>query len=520
MRKHRQTRKADLRALPAVDAVLRGSAGQSAIAQFGRARTVSAIRAALAALRAAPPRNLPDAESVAASSLAALEQAEISTLRPVFNLTGTILHTNLGRAVLAEAAVEAATGAMRGAVALEYDLADGGRGERDDHLRALLRELTGAEDATIVNNNAAAVLLVLNTFAAGRDAVVSRGELIEIGGAFRMPEIMARAGARLREVGTTNRTHLKDYAAAIGPNTGLVLKVHTSNYRVEGFTADVPPRDLAALAHKRKIPLAHDLGSGTLADLTRFGLAHEPTVAEAVRDGADLVTFSGDKLLGGPQAGFVVGKRAAIARLNRNPMKRALRVDKIRLAAIEATLRLYRDPDRLAAALREEAEDPGLARLVGGDHEGGDDQTEQHAYCPAPAKSATASVQRWQRSAWASSAPTSGKTRQHRSHFSPGASATLTPTPGTSPSVNASGGTAPSLSAAAEVMQSSGKSIPASGAAHSGAAKISTAAWRLEPMRFCARSSSIAPVTTRRSSRIFAHFSPNVSSRHGVGTSR
>ena len=351
MRKHRQTRKADLRALPAVDAVLRGSAGQSAIAQFGRARTVSAIRAALAALRAAPPRNLPDAESVAASSLAALEQAEISTLRPVFNLTGTILHTNLGRAVLAEAAVAAATGAMRGAVALEYDLADGGRGERDDHLRALLRELTGAEDATLVNNNAAAVLLVLNTFAAGRDAVVSRGELIEIGGAFRMPEIMARAGARLREVGTTNRTHLKDYAAAIGPNTGLVLKVHTSNYRVEGFTADVPPRDLAALAHKRKIPLAHDLGSGTLADLTRFGLAHEPTVAEAVRDGADLVTFSGDKLLGGPRAGFVVGKRAAIARLNRNPMKRALRVDKIRLAAIEATLRLYRDPDRLAELL-------------------------------------------------------------------------------------------------------------------------------------------------------------------------
>ena len=351
MRKHRQSRKAALRALPAVDAVLRGATGQRAAAQFGRARATAAIRATLAALRAAPPRNLPDAENVAASSLAALEQAEISTLRPVFNLTGTILHTNLGRAVLAEAAVAAATSAMRGAVALEYDLADGGRGERDDHLRALLRELTGAEDATIVNNNAAAVLLVLNTFASGRDAIVSRGELIEIGGAFRMPEIMARAGATLREVGTTNRTHVKDYAAAIGPDTGLVLKVHTSNYRVEGFTADVPPRDLAALAHKRKTLLAHDLGSGTLADLTRFGLAHEPTVAEAVRDGADLVTFSGDKLLGGPQAGFVVGKRAAIARLNRNPMKRALRVDKIRLAAIEATLRLYRDPERLAERL-------------------------------------------------------------------------------------------------------------------------------------------------------------------------
>jgi L-seryl-tRNA(Ser) seleniumtransferase len=346
---HRQSE--TRRGLPSVDAVLRSEGGQSATASFGRARVTDAVRAVLARHRAKPPKKLPGADAVAEAARLHLEQAEISTLRPVFNLTGTVLHTNLGRAVLAEAAVEAAVRAMRSAVALEYDVAGGQRGERDDHLRALLCELTGAEDATIVNNNAAAVLLVLNSFAQGRDAVVSRGELIEIGGAFRMPEIMARAGANLVEVGTTNRTHLKDYAAAIGPATGLVLKVHTSNYRVEGFTAEVGAPPLAALAHERGKLLAHDLGSGTLVDLARWGLAHEPTVAEAVKDGADLVTFSGDKLLGGPQAGFIVGRRDAIAQINRNPMKRALRVDKIRLAAIEATLRLYRDPDRLAEHL-------------------------------------------------------------------------------------------------------------------------------------------------------------------------
>lgn len=331
--------------------MLRSPAGRAGAETFGRAPLVGAIRAVLAESRASPPRDPPDADAIVGAAYRRLEQESSASLRPVFNLTGTVLHTNLGRAILADAAVEAATRAMRHAVALEFDLATGQRGERDDRVRGLLRDLTGADDATIVNNNAAAVLLVLNSFALGRDAIVSRGELIEIGGAFRMPEIMARAGARLVEVGTTNRTHLKDYAAAIGPTTGLVLKVHTSNYRVEGFTAEVPAATLAMLAHERGARLAHDLGSGTLIDLAGWGLAHEPTVAEAVKDGADLVTFSGDKLLGGPQAGFIVGSRDAIAEINRNPMKRALRIDKIRLAAIEATLRLYRDPDRLAERL-------------------------------------------------------------------------------------------------------------------------------------------------------------------------
>jgi L-seryl-tRNA(Ser) seleniumtransferase len=339
-----------LRKLPSVDEVLRTPIAAGAVARFGRPAAVAAVRDVLAKARAAKDTT-GEASDVAAAARAVLEAKEQSNLKSVFNLTGTVLHTNLGRALLAEAAIEAATTAMRDAVALEFDLGGGHRGDRDEVVRDLLCELTGAEDATLVNNNAAAVLLVLNTLAKGREAIVSRGELIEIGGAFRMPDIMSRAGAKLVEVGTTNRTHKRDYVGAIGPKTGLILKVHTSNYRIEGFTKEVGARELAALAHERKVALVNDLGSGTLIDLSRFGLTHEPTVKEAVADGADLVTFSGDKLLGGPQAGFIVGRKDMIVRVKSNPMKRALRIDKIRLAALEATLKLYRDPDRLAEKL-------------------------------------------------------------------------------------------------------------------------------------------------------------------------
>ncbi len=274
-----------------------------------------------------------------------------SALRPVFNLTGTVLHTNLGRAIQAESAVEAVASAMRAPVTLEYDLDDAGRGHRDRAIADLLCQITGAEDACIVNNNAAAVLLMLAATASGREVVVSRGELVEIGGAFRIPDVMRQAGCQLHEVGTTNRTHAKDYRQAVNDNTALLMKVHTSNYSIEGFTKAVDEAELAAIGRELDVPVVADLGSGSLVDLSQYGLPKEPMPQEMIAAGVSLVSFSGDKLLGGPQAGIIVGKRALIAQLQSHPLKRALRADKMTLAALEATLHLYQHPEALREKL-------------------------------------------------------------------------------------------------------------------------------------------------------------------------
>jgi len=342
--------------IPSLDRVLGDPAFEGLLVVHGRTRVTASLRATLAKSRAVVLAETLPLEALSMDALADLVRANLAQdarprMRAVFNLTGTVLHTNFGRALLPDEAVQSVVRALSTPVNLEFDLDSGDRGDRDSLVEGLLCELTGAEAATVVNNNAAAVLLLLNTLANRRDVLVSRGELIEIGGAFRIPDIMQRAGARLVEVGTTNRTHPGDYADAIGARTALLMKVHTSNYAISGFVSSVDAGELAGIGHARNIPLAVDLGSGTLADLSQWELPKEPTVRETIAAGADLVSFSADKLLGGPQAGIIVGRAELVRKLKKNPLKRALRVGKLTLAALEPVLQLYKSPEFLLERL-------------------------------------------------------------------------------------------------------------------------------------------------------------------------
>ncbi len=343
-----------LRSLPSVDELLRDPEIAPLYSKLSAQIVKDSIRSVLERLREEILSGR--LKSLTRSSITArikedLEALLSSGLKPVVNASGTVVHTHLGRAPLPEEAVEAVRMAARGPVSLEINLEDGSRGERDSHCEALIVRLTGCEAACIVNNNAAAVFLTLNTLSSGKEAIISRGELIEIGGSFRLPEIMERSGCILKEVGTTNRTHLHDYIDAIGENTGLLLKVHKSNYNITGFTKEVNLAELVAVGRRYGIPVVEDLGSGSLVDLSKYGLKKEPVVDESIKKGADVVTFSADKLLGGPQAGIIAGRKEFVDKIRRNPLKRALRVDKLTLSALEATLRLYLNPEELEKRL-------------------------------------------------------------------------------------------------------------------------------------------------------------------------
>lgn len=363
-----------LRSLPSVDLVLATDEATALLERLPRPIVADAVRAVLDECRTTLRRetesgNAPTAAEVASQAATWIEREMAPGLPTVVNATGVVLHTNLGRAPLAPTAIESLIEAARGATAVELDVSTGDRGHRDAHVSRLLADLTGAEAGMVVNNNAAALLLAVDSLAFRREVIVSRGELIEIGGAFRLPDVLRRAGAILREVGTTNRTRIDDYKRVLSRRTGLILRAHPSNYRVEGFTEQPPRAALAELARTEGIPFVEDLGSGALVDLAEYGAPHEPTPAEAIRAGVDVVTFSGDKLLGGPQAGLLVGRADLIARLQKNPLKRALRVDKLILSALRATLALYRTSSNLAADLptlgllaRTEADLEGLAR--------------------------------------------------------------------------------------------------------------------------------------------------------------
>jgi L-seryl-tRNA(Ser) seleniumtransferase len=381
----------DLRALPSVDLLLGTPAAAELITAYGRALTTAAVRAALDGVRrrAADHAPVPDHAALLDLTAAELRAWTAPTLQPVLNATGVVLHTNLGRAPLSHAALAAVTATAAGYANLEFDLGSGKRGSRLIHAEALLQRLTGAEAALVVNNNAAAVLLALTALARRRGAVISRTQLVEVGGGFRIPDVMQQSGARLIEIGATNRVHARDYEAALESRPAIFVRAHRSNFRLEGFTSEPTLAEVAAIAHAAGLPLLDDLGSGTLLDTARYGLTHEPTVTESLNAGADLVCFSGDKLLGGPQAGILVGRAELIARLKRHPLARGVRADKLALAALSATLLHYlkdeaethipiwrmiaASPDALAAratawvaALGAGAVLPGLSTVGGG----------------------------------------------------------------------------------------------------------------------------------------------------------